>query len=191
MTLTVDDLQALIEHLDWDDFQRTEHGVIYVYVPYVRDKAESLIRYSYRVGLHFKRPMEAIMAKGEYIRMQAAPQYEFSGPLGRLDPENVDGCLYTGFKNGIMLSGWRPQEPAPAQSQFQPGTVYAGSTLVGQGYVPPWSNTVTGIGSSYPSDNFYYLNAVQAQQAQERVTGGLFGTLSSAMQGLGDLLGKA
>jgi len=199
MTLTMDDLQALIESLDWDEFQRRDHGEIYVHVP--TKVPYELIRYSYRVGTHFKRPMEAIMAKGDFIRMRAPEKLYQPEMLLRLDPENVDGCLYTNFVNGVMTNGWKPPEPVIAPSQFHPGTVYAGPTLVGQGHVPPWaqqplsppaqglqniytSSTTTGIASSDPN-NVY--------QAQQQVQGLWSSALSSAVAGLGlgGLLGKA
>jgi hypothetical protein len=102
--MTIEELEVLIADVEWERFQEPNDGNFHVWLK------PNLIKFSYRVGLHFKRPMEAIMAKGEFVRMRAAPQYS-QFDLIRLDPENVDKCLYTYFQVGIdaYTKSWQPK----------------------------------------------------------------------------------
>jgi len=129
------DLDKLIESLEWEAFQEVNDGNIHVF-----SANHGLIRFCYRVGLHLKQPMEAIMAKGEYVKFRPGSQYE-NMHLERLDPENVDKCLYfdcyTAPIDVIAKKLWEPKRPKGivAMPQSNPAHPYGG--LLGQHAVPP------------------------------------------------------
>ena len=92
--MNTQELEQMIADIEWEQFQEPTDGNIYFW-------HLGKIKFCYRIGAHFKRPMEAIMAQGQFIRMRAAPHYEHF-ELKRLDPDNVDKCLY--FRTNIPLS---------------------------------------------------------------------------------------
>lgn len=108
------ELADLINDISWDDFRRTEAGDIWVHIPSLFDKG-GLIKFCYRVGLHLKRPMEAIIAKDQFVRMRSSKEFE-TFELCRLDAERPDDCFYMEVPGQLMAQGpinqrWRPKLP--------------------------------------------------------------------------------
>lgn len=61
-----------------------------------------------RVGLILGRPMQVIIADGQYVRMRAAPRWDPElWELSVLDPANPDKALRT-FNKRINRTLWRP-----------------------------------------------------------------------------------
>ena len=104
--MNCEQLQAMVENVDWEQFREPNDGNLHVW------DGQQLIRFAYRIGLHLKRPMQAVMAKGHFIKMVAVPEFE-PYYLARLDPENVDATLYKGPNINLYLpylnKEWMPK----------------------------------------------------------------------------------
>lgn len=125
MKTSVEDLIKQLGDLVWEDFEKTQHGELTI--------DGTLFRM--RVGLHFDKPMQAIMAEDKFLRLRPAHAWE-SWLLMPLAPDRgADNCLYP-HKSGDSISvAWRPT----MYKDPQPTTLGAQQTgIVGQyaGYVP-------------------------------------------------------
>lgn len=147
------DLADLINDISWDEFRQTDEGNIWVHAPTLFD--ETLVKFSYRVGLHLKRPMEAIMAQGLFIRMRGTKDYD-AFELSRLDPENPDTCYYsnqpyynpnTDSLTKVMYKRWQPRMPKGYTAAQQHMLAAQQAALQAQqGLYVPYN---TGLGGPY------------------------------------------
>jgi hypothetical protein len=156
-------LEKMIEPLDWDDFQAIPDGNIHYW-----NERTGTVCFYYRVGLHMKRPMEAIMAKGQFIRFRPAPDLA-NFHLERLDPDNVNNCLYdhrwqpkTSTQYATMQQAIFNQQQLHHQlaqqqlylDQYNTGTIYpATHTVISSGGsgggIAPWSTPLSNGGGGY------------------------------------------
>jgi hypothetical protein len=119
---TVEELEIMIAHLSWSDFEKTENGNMQVFYlpPLVPKKDMEYIQpsiipgntyevlFCMRVGTMFDRPIQAIMAQGQFIRTRKA-EWVGNRPLHKLDPKNPNGSLYTFKSNyGSVKTLWYP-----------------------------------------------------------------------------------
>ena len=100
-------LREISGHVHWDEFSKVNNGTI---------ELEG-IPFKLRVGLHLKRPMRAIIAMGQFVRVKAAS--EFIGyQLKKLTPEAPDTCMYTDVNTSTMMTScWSPGGLVEAPTQ--------------------------------------------------------------------------
>ena len=182
--MTAEELEEMIKEVEWEQFQEPSDGYLYVY-----HKPE-MIRFAYRIGLHFKRPMEAIMAKGSFVRMRAAPQY-VSFHLVRLDPENVNTCLYEGYQiaNDSFTKSWHPKYPPNPLNALNP----LNQPQIGGSIPTPYfgtiaPNTTTWTANTTNTTNTTNLQAAQNQALQQYQQAPLFSD-QRILGGLANCLG--
>lgn len=94
--------------MTWAHFESNNRGEIPLRLKGFRETI--LIRM--RVGLHMGKPMQALIADDQFIRMRSVPEYE-SYSLNKLEPEWPDKCLYKPSGLGYLTSGknlkiWKP-----------------------------------------------------------------------------------
>lgn len=92
-----DYLREVIAHVPWEDFSKINNGTIRV----------ENIDFKLRVGLHMKRPMRAIIAIGQFVRVKAAPEFA-EYPLKLLTPDAPDTCLYLTHERHRLFYCWSP-----------------------------------------------------------------------------------
>ncbi|RPI87193.1 MAG: hypothetical protein EHM40_23150 [Chloroflexi bacterium] len=107
--MTIDELERLISHVTWDDFERTDLGEFTVgYVP-PREMEPVFIKFCMRVGLHMNRPFQAVIADNQFVRLRAAPEYN-NHNLKRLVAAHPAACLYTPrVRTGVQRALWNPE----------------------------------------------------------------------------------
>jgi len=112
--MTVEELEQMIGHLNWKDFEKTDAAEITLLPPAPANvQREPPVRFVMRVGLHMNRPAQVIIAMGHFVRLRAAPEYE-GYELARLDPGDPDNSLYDGLvaiagtNNIEKKAKWRP-----------------------------------------------------------------------------------
>jgi hypothetical protein len=94
MEWTIEQLDKLISHYDWSDFENDRLGII----PIPHPALLASIRFTMRVGLYFGEPTQAIMACGKFIRMRPAQGFDKKTyVLKELDPDNIR-----------LLRNWKP-----------------------------------------------------------------------------------
>lgn len=95
----VEELEALIKDYRWEHFEADPLGQIQV--------GNKL--FCMRVGIHMDRPVQAIIADGQFVRMRSADFYK-DKQLQKIDPERLAECLYVeGPASNIpMWPRWRP-----------------------------------------------------------------------------------
>jgi hypothetical protein len=166
--ITINQLIRIAEERTWEDFEAMPDGRLIL-----QDHAQTLLQseepvspllwiFEMRIGLHFERPMQAIMSCGHFIRMRSADISWGVANLGKLDPARPDNCLYdqpgSFAQTGSFSRGWRPYMPQTA-SNIQ------SSVLVG---VPLQTTVVpshTGWAGPYATQNTTYQRAaLQATQ---------------------------
>ncbi len=117
--ITVNQLIRIAEEKTWEDFEAMPDGRLVL-----QDHAQTLLRgeepispllwvFEMRVGLHFERPMQAIMSCGHFIRMRSTNENWKSYPLKKLDPARPVDCLYHNshpFMQDFQVT-WRPALP--------------------------------------------------------------------------------
>src|SRR5271170_6264375 len=160
------DLTGLIEGLDWEDFEKSSTGDVFVRKMPTKD----MVRFSLRVGLHMGRPSKAILAMQQFVRITVAQEYEpYKQWLHKLDPNYQDGCTYTeqgvtdpGHSHGLGTLGlnyqsnhksWHPKYPVYQQPQT--------ASQYGQyaGYNPPFYGPYTST-TSTPGVAAQYIQAL-------------------------------
>jgi hypothetical protein len=95
----------LQKDMTWAHFESTIRGEIPLHFKGFRER----ILIKMRVGLHMGKPMQALIADDQFIRMRAAPEYA-DCKLTKLDPLFPDKCLY--IDNRVFTSKghkfWKP-----------------------------------------------------------------------------------
>ena len=94
--------------MTWAHFESNNRGEIPLRLKGFRETI--LIRM--RVGLHMGKPMQALIADDQFIKMRSVPEYE-GYSLNKLEPEWPDKCLYIKDK-GIWPTKnekfWKPEK---------------------------------------------------------------------------------
>jgi hypothetical protein len=106
-------LREISSHVPWDAFSVRNNGTIEL----------QGIPFKLRVGLHMKRPMRAIIAVNQFIRVKAAPEFK-DYQLKKLTPEAPDTCMYTDLSTSRIgvFACWSPGglvEAPEERSEFQ------------------------------------------------------------------------
>jgi len=118
--ITLKQLMRIADGTPWERFEAMTDGRLLL-----KDCAQTMLSeeedvnpllwvFEMRVGLHFERPMQAIMSCGHFIRMRSTVQW-MGCLLAKLDPENPSGCLYV---TGTGYS-WLPQIQRLQQAHLQ------------------------------------------------------------------------
>lgn len=94
--MTVEELDALLGDYTWEDFEGLDMGEIRVTSRKLLMLRGRGTLFKMRVGLYMGRPMQAIIAEGQFVRMRPATQYE-GFELKRLDCTEPDECVYEGL----------------------------------------------------------------------------------------------
>jgi len=97
MTLPVEELEALIKDLRWEHFEADPLGQIQV--------GNKL--FCMRIGIHMNRPVQAIIADGQFVRMRSAEFYD-DKKLHKIDPDRLAECLYMDAQQQAYWPKWRP-----------------------------------------------------------------------------------
>jgi hypothetical protein len=167
--ITINQLIRIAEERTWEDFEAMPDGRLIL-----QDHAQTLLQseepvspllwiFEMRIGLHFERPMQAIMSCGHFIRMRSADISWGVESLRKLDPARPNDCLYTqmGPLNvGPLNWGWRPYMSQATSNT--PSTVFVGVPL----------QTTCGGAGPYATQNTTYQRAAlqAAQQAIKSAT---------------------
>jgi hypothetical protein len=130
--ISVNQLIRIAENTTWEAFEAMPDGRLLL-----QDHAQTLLKgeepvnqllwvFEMRVGLHFERPVQAIMSCGHFIRMRSADVWA-GWPLKKLDPEQPDSCLYptTSTTQFSAQRGWQPNYSG-LQGQISGATVWVG-----------------------------------------------------------------
>ena len=90
--ISLEELHKLAEPYSWDDFEDTNDGHIKVPLGSTDPLGQSFYM---RVGLHMKRPMQVLIAEGNFIRMRSEKRWpEWLPQFKQLDPKEPSGCIY-------------------------------------------------------------------------------------------------
>ncbi len=111
--ISLEELHKLAEPYSWDDFEDTNDGHIKVPLGSTDPLGQSFYM---RVGLHMKRPMQVLIAEGNFIRMRSEKRWpEWLPQFKQLDPKEPSGCIY-------QKSPWLYQ----MYQQYPQGAAYTG-----------------------------------------------------------------
>jgi hypothetical protein len=110
--ISISQLIRIAEGTAWEAFEAMPDGRLLL-----QDHAQTLLKgeepvnqllwvFEMRVGLHFERPVQAIMSCGHFIRMRSADNWT-GYSLKKLVPEQPDICLYRTTQLTTQR-GWRP-----------------------------------------------------------------------------------
>jgi len=135
--LSLEELHSLLKPYNWDDFEATQDG----YLPIAQQPADPEgISFYMRVGLHMKRPMQVIIAEGNFVRMRAEKRWpEWQPQFKTIDPKNPKESLYKKIsvtyqvQQHTYASGGPYKDPAELDKEWCPAVLYANTLYGGAG----------------------------------------------------------
>lgn len=121
--------------MSWAHFESTNRGEI----PLRSKGFRETILIRMRVGLHMGKPMQALIADNQFIRMRSAPEFEGCS-LNKLEPEWPDKCLYEASGLDYLTSDknvkiWKPMKLFPDFEAVVSSTLKNRTTVLAQSLV--------------------------------------------------------
>lgn len=176
-TMDEDINQNKVKNLDWLGFESKDDGEIEI--------DDQL--YWMRVGLHFQRPMQAIMTWGKFVKMRAAPVWD-GWPLLILNPNRgPDNCFYHISSYGLISDGLSPSihrtwKPQPTHLANVPNQGLAGYGTFGAAQQPVYPSVfqTTGEWTTFSSIGLG-LGLVDPNQANSITQAQLCGAMQNAL----------
>jgi hypothetical protein len=130
MELSVERLTEIAECVPWETFEKIEDGSLMLEDPKreaAQDDEFADYRYTYylRVGLHLRQPTQAIICRGNYIRMRHGKRWEgFISHLRKLDCKTPEMLLYY-FPMYADVSGLNAYSTSASVAYWNPMLAYA------------------------------------------------------------------
>ena len=187
--LSLEELHSLLKPYNWDDFEATQDG----YLPIAQQPADPEgISFYMRVGLHMKRPMQVIIAEGNFVRMRVEKRWlEWQPQFKTIDPKNPKESLYEKISAAYQMqqytstSGGSYKNPAEFDKEWCPAVLYVNAIHAGGSQQIQYT-----IPNTYTR---YNINVIlqQAQTLQNMLGAGTTQQLGQSSGLLGGIAGLA